>query len=559
MEQRFLGQGLGFGKQFGQAQLYPLTMLQIPCYSIQPENISSEMLRFRDAVVSARQQLLEQKQKVSAFYGPTLAEVFNVQLELLADDYLYHQVEQQAKHMLKNVEFCVQLAAKKCFTQAPEEQKLELYDIETQILRHLLNKEASYEGIFHKIIVTHSLTLSDILYFDKHTIAGIILEENCATAHATILAKQLCVPLVIGVKDACRMIRTGDDVLLDGNTGVVVVDPEANEIEIQPQPKAPKRSQTKDGVVIHFEAVYSPHMTEKDLQEEGVVGIGLVRTEALFLNMTDWPDEETQFQCYRSILQNNAAYPVVFRMWDVGGDKKIYGQESRELNPFLGQRALRYCLQHPAILKTQFRALLRASRFGHAKLLYPFVTGAEEIERANLLLRECQAELEAKGITFQHRLELGVMLEVPSAAFILDQLSAHASFFSIGSNDWVQYLLASDRTNSQVSSIKNMTHPAVLRSLKKMIGHAEQLLTPVHLCGEAANHPVPFLMCLGLGFRFFICDLGQNETLKRLVTLVNLQELKALTSEAYFLQTKESIWALFENYFSKIFEQNEKK
>lgn len=559
MEQRFVGQGLGFGKQLGQAQLYPLTTLQVPCYTIQPENISGEMLRFRDAVASARRQLLEQKQRVSAIYGPTLAEVFDVQLELLADDYLHHQVEQQVKHTLKNVEFCVQLTTEKCLTQVPEEQKLELRDIETQLLRHLLNKEASYEGILHKIIVTHSLTLSDVLYFDKHTIAGIILEENCATAHATILAKQLRVPLVIGIKDACQMIQTGDDVLLDGNTGVVVVHPEFHEIASQPQPKASQRAQTEDGVVVYFEAVYAPYVTGKDLQESGAAGIGLVRTEALFLNATDWPDEETQFQRYRSILQDNAAYPVVFRAWDVGGDKKIYGQEAHESNPFLGQRALRYCLQHPAILKIQFRALLRASRFGHAKLLYPFVTGAEEVKQANLLLQECQAELEVEGVTFQQRLELGVMLEIPSTAFILDQLSAYASFFSIGSNDWVQYLLAADRTNSQISSIKNMTHPAVLRSLKKMIGHAEQLLTPVHLCGEAANHPVPFLMCLGLGFRCFICDLGQNETLKKLVTLVNLQELKALTSEAYFLQTKESIWTLFENYFSKIFEQNEKK
>jgi phosphotransferase system enzyme I (PtsI) len=508
----------------------------VPTRIIGDETIPGEIDRFRAAIERAKERLAHVRDRAAAHAGPEEAAIFDVQIGILDDHDLINQVESYIRQ---------NLAAEKAFDVVLHEWRArfahhaspmmrervgDLTDVHIRLLSLLLglpdHDPVDVAKGAKAILVTHDLTPSLTVQLDREAIAGIATDAGTRTSHVAILARSLGLPAVVGLRDAIQRLTGGEHVVLDGSTGTLVINPTDAEVAVfhhraerEARDEAELRllvsadSVTSDGVRITLRA-------NVDLPEESVLaatsgaeGVGLMRTEFLIVGRTGMPDEEEQYRAYRKVVEAFGGKPVVIRTFDIGGDKLPAGGFPHEPNPFLGWRAIRMCLDESEMFKVQLRALLRAAAHGDARIMLPLVVTIDEVRQAHRLLDEAAAELEERGVPFRRDLPLGIMVETPAAAMSADVLAKEVSFFSIGTNDLVQYTLAVDRGNVNLASRFTPLHPAVLRLVKRTVDVGRAAGLEVAVCGEMASQPVMAFALIGLGVR-------QLSVAPRTVTLV---------------------------------------
>ena len=490
---------------------------------LKPEEIPAEIDRFEKALVQTRLQILEIQHKVTQNLGAKEADIFEAHLQMLDDPNLLNEVFHLIKEEKANAEHAFHSTAER-FAEALlaaddeylSQRATDIRDFTARVLDNLLEVKDAFD-LRHItepcILVSHDLSPSTTAQLDKKMVLGFATDIGGKTSHTAIMARSLGIPAVVGLEKASLELETGDYGLLDGYNGAIVVNPTDQTLfqygqlqqhkatltqkldEIQRQPAV-----TLDGKPIHLSANIEDPADTEDVIQHGADGVGLFRTEFLFINREKLPTEEEQYQAYRQVATALKPQSVIIRTLDLGGDKfASHMQLAPEMNPFLGWRAIRLCLAHPELFRPQLRAILRASAEGNVKMMYPMISGLDELHQANALVEKFKAELRAEGQPFDENLEIGVMIEIPAAVLIADDLAKHAKFFSIGSNDLIQYTLAADRTNEKVSYLYQPTHPAIIRLIKLTVDAAHRHGIWVGVCGEIAGDPNMAPLLIGLG------------------------------------------------------------
>ncbi len=508
--------GIGIGKA------YIIKQQEITYESCQITDTEAELSRFRHAVETFCRKTENLAKSMEQAVDPKEVEIIRGHIQMIKDPYMLSQIEDLIKGGTCAEAACEQVLNLfiQMFSGVDDEltrqRATDVQDIKTRMLKILLNiEEKSLQDIpAGSILVTEDLTPSMTAEMNKDHVCGIATEKGGMTSHSAILARALEIPAVLSIENITKVLEDGDTVIVDGRKGIVIQNPRDPEEEQYRQQQADyskekellqsyigKQSLTADG---QKKEVYSNIGNPKDAvtaAEKDSEGIGLFRTEFLFMDKQTAPEEEEQFEAYKKAAQIFKGRAVIIRTLDVGGDKGIdYLNMEKEDNPFLGFRAVRYCLKHKDIYETQLRAMIRASAFGHIKIMVPLVTTVEEIRAVKQEVKKIMGEFDQKGIAYDKQLQVGVMIETPAASMIADLLAKESDFFSIGTNDLVQYTMAADRGNAQVAYLNRPYHPAVLRSIRHIIKCANEAKIPVGMCGEAAADPLltPLLLAFGL-------------------------------------------------------------
>ncbi len=561
----YMGISVNGGKVLGEAFCYQKDLFGVPCYEISQESVDAEWKRYQSALELAKVQLLEYKKNIKEKLGENEAEVFEIQLALLEDDYLSKALHKELQTTLRNVEFCLKNVIEACLQQFKghamlhvRESCLDFNDVTSRILKNLLSispvapLKVNLQG---KIIVANNLEPSDVVDLADKGIAAIVLADACLNSHAIIVARGLNIPIVAGVEAIHLKVTSNDVLLVDGSEGKVFVNPSkafADHYLAKTESKKKLTITQKSILDVDFWLSYDAHLTKEFMDSSQVRGIGLLRSESIFLAKDELPKEEEQFLFYKSVVEKFAPYPVVLRVLDVGGDKIAKGSVQREPNPFLGVRGIRYCLHNSGLFKHQLRAMLRASAFGKVQILYPMITGVEDLLQANALLEECKLELRNEKIAYDDSIPIGSMIEIPSAVLLMDHLSNFCQFFSLGTNDLVQYTLAADRTNNLVAKRYGDLHPSILRMLKMVFKNAQTIHTPITVCGEMASSIKGFLVGLALGFRSFCVYGKQIECLKSILCNLSKEDLAFIADKMWSFNNSQEISRFFEKFLNKI-------
>lgn len=438
----------------------------------------------------------------------------------------------------------------------------DIADIRTGILAELLGVEVVDLSVLpeNTVVVVHDLTPSMTATIDKEHVAGIVTETGGRTSHSAIIARALEIPAVLSVANSCSALRNGMTAIVDGSKGVVIAEPEGDVLaDYQAKARAfaeekaaleafrGQETVTADGIKKILACnIGSPNDVPNALEHDAEA-IGLFRSEFLFMDATELPSEEEQFQAYRKVASAMKGAPVIIRTLDVGGDKAIpYLAMEPEENPFMGFRAVRYCLEYVDQYKVQLRALLRAGAFGDVKIMIPLVTCVEEVRAVKALVEECKHELEAEGLKYDENIEVGVMMETPAASLIADKLAEEADFFSIGTNDLIGYTMCADRGNDHISNLYQVYYPAVLRSIKNIIENGVNAGIMVGMCGEAAADPLLEPLLISFGLEEFSMSAPSILRARKTISQWSKAECDELAEKALACSTAEEVKALLE-------------
>ena len=443
-----------------------------------------------------------------------------------------------------------------------KERAADVKDVGKRLLSHLSGKQGVRLSEIQEevILVADDLTPSDTVQLEQDKVLAIITRIGGKTSHTAILAKSLGIPAVLGVGDAVEAIQNGTPLIVDGEAGLCILHPdeavteeyllkweEEQEQQLFLLEYAHQPARTLDGVTIEVAANIGTAAEAKLAEESGAEGVGLFRTEFLFMNANEMPSEEAQFAAYREVAERLNGKPVIIRTLDIGGDKELsYLSLPKEMNPFLGYRAIRLCLDQKEILVTQLRAIVRASQYGKLKIMFPMVASLEEWREAKALLEEVQAGLRVQGVPFDEEMEVGIMVEVPSAALLADLFAKEVDFFSIGTNDLVQYTLAVDRMNEKVAYLYDYFHPAVVRLVKQVVEAAHREGKWVGMCGGMAGDPLAAPLLLGLGLDEWSMDAGSMKKVKYAVSKLSKAECEKLVPAVMQAGTAADVRKLLE-------------
>lgn len=494
----------------------------VPKMKISKDQIPQEIARFEDALTRTRADLLGIRKKLSEEIGREQSDIFTAHLLILEDRSLIEDVISEMKGHCVNAEYAFSSVVQKyfrAFAQVDDEYLKErvsdIRDVARRLLEHLGGKEQAPLAHLEEptIIIAHDLSPSDTATMDRREVIAFATDVGGPTSHTAIMARSLEIPAVVGLDHVSRELATGDSVIIDGNHGVVIVHPDERTIQeysqeekrfIQLVTELEKlrnlRAETPDGHPIELAANIEFPDEIPSVLAHGANGIGLYRTEYFYLNRTDLPTEEEQYEAYRMVAEKMVPHSVIIRTLDLGGDKFLSSLEvPHEMNPFLGWRAIRFCLARVDIFKAQLRAILRASVHGALKVMYPMISNFSELRRANQILEECKRELKKQKIPFNADLEVGAMIEIPSAALTSDILAREVDFFSIGTNDLIQYALAVDRVNEKIAYLYEPTHPAILKLIEGVIENGHKHKIWVGSCGEMSGNPAIATLLMGLG------------------------------------------------------------
>ena len=534
-------------------------------YRIAPSQVPDEIGRFETALILTRMQILEMQQRIAESIGAKDAAIFDAHLLVVEDRTLIDEVLRKLETDLCNVEWVFQEVAtryaetlNKIDDPYLRERALDIQDVTKRVIRNLQGKAPkTFLALSEShILVAHNLTPSDTASINRANVLGIATDLGSRTSHAAILARSLNIPAVVGLHDITTKLETGLHVLVDGSDGLLIVNPAAETIAHYTEVESRRarvvaqlkelrttRSTTRDGRHIVLSANIELPEDVEAVAANGAEGIGLYRTEFLYLNRTTLPTEDEQFETYRKVAERVRPDPLIIRTFDLGGDKLAPGTVdiTDELNPFLGWRAIRLCLENIDIFKTQLRAILRASAVGNMKIMFPMISGLEELRAAKAVLAECNEELRRSGIPLGEEIEVGAMIEIPSAAICANVLASEVDFFSIGTNDLIQYALAVDRVNEKIAYLYEPTHPAILRLLKMIADAAHAHHIWVGVCGEMAGDVALIPLLLGLGMDELSAGATLVPRIKRAVQSLAIPECRELVEEALKLNTASEI------------------
>ncbi|MBI2104925.1 MAG: phosphoenolpyruvate--protein phosphotransferase [Candidatus Omnitrophica bacterium] len=554
------------GIAMGKALLFHSESLAIPRRSITTPEISLEVLRLEEALIKTRHQILDIQKRLAEELGQDHADILNAHLLVLEDQALREEIIQGLKVQLVNVEVIFDEVVQrhlKAFSRTQDEylreRTADIEDVRKRVLRNLLNKQATTLAQLEEpvIVVARDLSPSETAQMHRRHVLAFVTDIGGRTSHTAIMAKSLEIPAVVGLAVATKRIQKGELIIVDGTRGDVLVEPDPAAIKHYELEQ--RRNQEVSRQLLHLKDLPAETLDRHavtlsaniELPDEvpsviahGADGIGLFRTEFLYLNRSDFPTEEEQYQAYASVAEQLKPHPVIIRTMDLGGDKFLSPlQFPTEMNPFLGWRAIRFSLARPDIFRIQLRAILRASVHGNLKLMYPMISGLEELRRANEILGEVQQELTREGVPYAKDMEVGAMIEVPSAALMCDLLAPEVQFFSIGTNDLIQYALAVDRVNEKIAYLYEPTHPAILRLIKRIIdvGHAAKLW--VGMCGEMAGEPALSLLLLGMGLDEFSTSPVQLPIVKQVIRSVEHSFAQSVVEQALKLRTGKEVEA----------------
>ncbi|USG65926.1 phosphoenolpyruvate--protein phosphotransferase [Brevibacillus ruminantium] len=537
---------------------------------------AAEVGRFQRSVQASLQELEAIQEKTRLGIGEEEAKIFEAHQLFLQDPDFIGSIEEKIRGEGVNAEAALEevrdqfvLLFESMENEYMRERAADLRDVSQRVLRNLLGVKEDAESGFSDpmVLVVHDLTPSDTAQLDREKVKGFLTDIGGRTSHSAIMARTMEIPAVVGLSTVTEQVQTGDLVIVDGLEGKVHIKPDPDLIQAYEEKQrqyAEKKETwnrlvhestvTKDGKRVELAANIGNPQEAAQALASGAEAVGLFRTEFLYMGRDQFPTEDEQFEAYKAAAQAMGGRPVVIRTLDIGGDKELsYLSLPKELNPFLGYRAIRLCLDRPELFRTQLRALLRASVYGNIKIMYPMIATLGELRRANRMLEEAKEELQRNQIPFQTDLKVGIMIEVPAAAMIADQLAKEVDFFSIGTNDLIQYMMAADRMNEQVSYLYDPYHPAVLRMIRQVIQAAHQEGKWVGMCGEMAGEEAAIPILLGLGLDEFSMSAVSILRSRHLLKQLDHSEMRAVAEHVLSMENGEEIRAYIkEQVLSKL-------
>ncbi|KHF40993.1 phosphoenolpyruvate--protein phosphotransferase [Halalkalibacter okhensis] len=525
---------------------------------------ASEVKRLEDALSTSKEELSVIKDKTEKELGADKAEIFAAHLLVLSDPELVDAVKAKITDDKQNAEYAMNEVSSMFITmfenmdnEYMKERAADIRDVSKRVLGHLLGIEVQSLATISEetIIIAEDLTPSDTAQLNPVFIKGFATDIGGRTSHSAIMSRSLEIPAVVGTKEVTAKIQTGMTVIVDGLEGVVIVEPSDEEVATYTKKRddfakqkaewaklVNEQTTTKDGQHVELAANIG---TPKDLEgviNNGAEGIGLYRTEFLYMGRTELPSEEEQFEAYKEVVERMEGKPVVIRTLDIGGDKELpYLDLPKEMNPFLGFRAIRLCLEEKEIFRTQLRALLRASAFGNLKVMFPMIATLDEFRQGKAMLLEEKDKLVANGVSVSDSIEIGMMVEIPSTAVAADLFAKEVDFFSIGTNDLIQYTMAADRMNERVSYLYQPYHPAILRLVKMVVDAAHKEGKWAGMCGEMAGDEVAIPLLLGLGLDEFSMSATSILPARNQMLTLSKEELAAFANEMIYLDTADEV------------------
>ncbi len=573
------GIGASPGIITGRAFLLERFKVRLPQKRINPSQVDEEVERFHRALDESRNQLREIKEKI---LDPEVRQhtfILDVHLMILDDEMLIQNTEEHVRKRKVNAEWALDLTLEKLDSafkaiedEYLRERRSDLYYVSSRVFRNLMGrKHDDITKIKGKVIVVaHDLSPADTLQMNLNHIAGFITDIGGKVSHTAILARSLGIPAVVGLEVATSLINGGDPLIIDGESGEVVINPteEISEsfIERRRRVKLQERevmkyaslpAETRDGVRIHLQANIEMVEEIPSAKSHGAEGIGLYRTEILYLNRKDLPKEEEHYQIYRKLVENISPGVATIRTLDIGGDKFLPDYSTgNEMNPAMGLRAIRFSIKETDIFKTQLRGILRASVHGKLRVLFPMISGIEEIRRAKAILEEMKKEFIREKVSFDRGIKIGAMIEIPSASVTADILAREVDFFSIGTNDLIQYALAVDRINEHVSYLYEPLHPAILRIIRSVVQSARNAGIPLAICGEMASEPAYVLVLLGLGLEEFSMNPIAIPKVKKVLRMAKAIETRSMTERLFQFSTASEIKRYVRRWMAERFSED---
>ena len=545
------GAGVSGGIAIGRAHLVSTARLEVAHYEVAPQEIETELERFDRAIAQVQGELAALQAGIPAGAPAEMKAILSLHAMLLNDANLSTVPRNLIRNRRCNAEWALILQMDYLASQFEEmedpylrERKQDIVQVVERVLKAMLGTGHAPSAPSHEedlIVVAHDLSPAEMILFKQHRYAGFVTDLGGVTSHTAIVARSLNIPAIVGLHHARSMIREGEPLIVDGREGVLIVNPGGQvldeyrersrllEIERQKLKRLRNaRSATMDGAAVELQANIELPQDVEEAREAGAAGIGLFRSEFLFLNRDDLPSEDEQFEAYREVADAMSGRPVTIRTLDLGADKSINGADRAGPNPALGLRAIRFCLAEPQMFLTQLRAILRASRYGKIRLLIPMLAHAHEVEQTLAAVRHAKEMLDGQRIPYDRRIAIGGMVEVPAAALSLKYLARDLDFLSIGTNDLIQYTLAIDRTDDAVAHLYDPLHPAVLQLVAQTIRSAKRAKTPVAVCGEMAGDAAMTRLLLGFGLREFSMHPAQLLAIKQQVLRTRIGEVEAL-------------------------------
>ena len=527
-------------------------------------NAEEEASRFQGAVATSKTELQAIRDMADKELGADKAAIFDAHLLVLSDPELLGPIEDKIKSENVNAESALKETADMFITmfesmdnEYMKERAADIRDVTKRVLAHLLGVEIPNPSMVQEevIIVAEDLTPSDTAQLNRNFVKAFTTDIGGRTSHSAIMARSMEIPAVVGAKEVTGKIQNGDIVIVDGLTGAVHVNPtpeliaeyeqKAKDYEAQKAEWAKLKNEktvSKDGHHVELVANIGTPKDIKGVIDNGGEGVGLYRTEFLYMGRDNFPTEEEQFEAYKAVLEGMEGKPVVVRTLDIGGDKELpYLQLPHEMNPFLGFRAIRLCLDEQDMFRTQLRALLRASSYGNLKIMFPMIATLGEFRDAKAVLMEEKEKLVAEGVQVSDSIEVGIMVEIPSTAVMADLFATEVDFFSIGTNDLIQYTMAADRMNERISYLYQPYNPAILRLVKQVIDAAHKEGKWAGMCGEMAGDEIAIPLLLGMGLDEFSMSATSVLKARSLITQLSKAEMEELANKAMQMKTNDEV------------------
>ena len=549
------GIAVSSGIAIGRAHLVSHTSLEVAHYVLPRQLLAEEIARFDAALLATRNEFKSLRSNRPVYAAAEFDAFLELHQMILDDPLLSVAPREMIAKEYCNAEWALKTQTETLVAQFDgfedaylRERQTDVTQVAERLLKQLLGQPGHQPPAarhdVETILVAHDLSPADLIQFKPHQYAAFITDVGGATSHTAIVARGLNTPCVVGLHTARELIREDDLLILDGEQGVLIVNPDKlilaeyklRQSEIELERKKLKRlrtarANTLDGTIIDLHANIEKPGDIAEVKENGATGIGLFRSEFLFLNRDKLPDEEEQFEAYRAAAAGMEGQPVTIRTFDLGGDKQLNGTKRVANNPALGLRAIRFCLAEPQLFATQMRALLRATHYGNVKILIPMLSGVSELTQTLQFIAATKQRLDDEGIPYDREVKIGGMIEIPAAALALGVFVKKLDFLSIGTNDLIQYTLAIDRTDEEVAHLYDPLHPAVLRLLAHIIGTSNRFNVPISVCGEMAGELAYTRLLLGLGLRQFSMFSAQVPSIKQRVLTTSLPEIATLTQK----------------------------